>query len=329
MTSTYTLATRNPVVDQDGYVGPGFEWIFLFGVVPILLWVFGKISQDKEKNDDVKKFEKEKKLREHTDRIVNEFAEKNKAQTSEKNNIPPKKDEPKPTIITADPIKEPAKTEVKPKLNKEFPKLTNKEWEYALFCLGMGENGSQTDQCPKCGRLDLLRNFDESSAGNRFRFCNVCNCHFEVDLPDIHELEAKLTNVFYLRCLGCGAVVKRVDLLDSSAGDRFKKCPSCRQYNFETYGLSPNWDKKIDDPELNFVRADFYSRTRKALIALNDIKREKQRLKIGKKEYRKTPYLRHRGWLKKPHKISRYKKRRYRVKWLIDWLIDREPRIFT
>jgi hypothetical protein len=335
MTSTHSLASRNPVVDQDGYVGPGFAWIFLFGVVPILFWVFGKFLQNKEKNDDVKKFEKEKKLREHTDQLVKEFAEKNIVQIGEKNNIHPKKDAPKPTVTTPHPIKELPKVEEKPKPKKEFPKLTNKEREYALFRLGMGENGSQKVECHKCGRVDLLRNFDESSAGNRFRFCNVCNCHFELDLPDIDKSESKLIDVFYLRCFGCGDIVKRLDLLDSSAGYGFKKCPSCRKYNFQTYELSPTWyeqfDENIGDGRIGKgeSESDFYPKSRIALEAINEIRKENHRLKIIKKYYRTTPYLRHCGWRKKPHKEYHNTRRVSRVKRLVDWWINRQPRIFT
>ena len=220
--STHSLASRNPYVDQDDYSGPSFGAIFLFGVLPILLWILGKSLQDKDKNDEVKRFEKEKKLREHTDQIVKEFAEKNKVQVGQKNNIPPKREEPKPIVINPEPIKEPSKVEEKTKPKKEFPKLTNKEREYALFCLGVDKSGTETIECHKCGRVDLLCNFDDSSAGNRFRYCNVCKSHFEIDLPGIEELEAKLIDVFYLRCFGCGDIVKRVDLLDSSAGYSFK-----------------------------------------------------------------------------------------------------------
>lgn len=331
--STHSLASRNPYADQDDYGGPSFGIIFLFTLVPILLWVFAKFLQDKDKNDEVKRFEKEKKLREHTDRIVKEFAEKNKTQKGEnKDNLPRMeiKPEPKPDTPKNLPFKVDPHVEEKTNPKKEFPKLTKKEREYALFRLGMDKFGIETIECHKCGRVDLLCNFDDSSAGNRFRYCNVCKSHFEIDLPGIEELEAKLINVFYLRCFGCEDVVKRVDLLDSSAGYSFKKCPSCRKYNFQTYGLSETWYEKNIYPESDQIKFDHHTNIRLALKAIREIKKEKHQLKIKKKEYRTTPHLRHSGWLKKPHKKNRYMNRRYsKVKWVVNWLIDREPRVFT
>ena len=301
--STHSLASRNPYADQDDYGGPSFGIIFLFTLVPILLWVFAKFLQDKDKNDEVKRFEKEKKLREHTDRIVKEFAEKNKTQKGEnKDNLPRMeiKPEPKPDTPKNLPFKVDPHVEEKTNPKKEFPKLTKKEREYALFCLGMDKFGIETIECHKCGRVDLLCNFDDSSAGNRFRYCNVCKSHFEIDLPGVEELEAKLINVFYLRCFGCEDVVKRVDLLDSSAGYSFKKCPSCRKYNFQTYGLSETWYEKNIYPESDQIKFDHHTNIRLALKAIREIKKEKHQLKIKKKEYRTTPHLRHSGWLKKP-----------------------------
>jgi hypothetical protein len=58
--STHSLASRNPYADQDDYGGPSFGIIFLFTLVPILLWEFAKFLQNKDKNDEVKRFEKEK-----------------------------------------------------------------------------------------------------------------------------------------------------------------------------------------------------------------------------------------------------------------------------
>ena len=276
--SIYSFASRNPVVDQDDYSGPSFGAIFLFGVLPILLWILGKSLQDKDKNDEVKRFEKEKKLREHTDRIVKEFAEKNKTQTGEnKDNLPRKevKPEPKPDTPKNLPLKVEPNSEEKTKPKKEFPKLTNKEREYAFLFLGIDKFKVQSIKCHKCGRVDLFHNFDDSPAGSRFRFCNICNSHFEAGLPNIDELESKLIDVFYLRCFGCEDIVKRVDLLNSSAGYSFKKCPSCRKYNFQTYALSETWRGEIDEViDKEEIKSDYYPKSSTALVALNQVRKK-------------------------------------------------------
>lgn len=332
--SIHSHANRGAYREDDcgNFPCPPADYSIEIGVLFIifLIWLLSRLLGKREKITENKRIEYERKLREHTDQIVKEFAEKNKVQVGQKNNIPPKKEEPKPIVINPEPIKEPSKVEEKPKPKKEFPKLTNKEREYAFLFLGIDKFKVQSIKCHKCGRVDLLCNFDDSSAGNRFRYCNVCKSHFEIDLPGIEELEAKLIDVFYLRCFGCGDIVKRVDLLDSSAGYSFKKCPSCRKYNFQTYGLSEIWYEKNIYPESDQIKFDHHANIRLALKAIREINKEKHQLKIKKKEYRTTPHLRHIGWLKKPHKKNRYMNRRYsRVKWLVNWLIDREPRVFT
>lgn len=320
--STHSIASRNPYADRDDY-GVSFGFVFLCGIVPILLWVLGKYLQDKEKTNEVKRFEKEKILREHTDRTVKEFAEKNKVQEDEKSNSSPQKEEPKPIVINPEPIKGPSKAEEKPQLKKEFPKLTDRERKYALIFLG---NPKFID-CPKCGYQDDLSGFGQSSAGDRFRFCNKCNTHFEPNPHEINQFEQKLIDVFYLRCPACKDVIDRINLIGSDAGYDFKKCPSCF-HNFQTYGLNLQLLEQIDE-KVGDIKFEHDSNIRLALKARREIDKEKRNLKIKKKYSRTTPHLRERGWKKKPHKKNRYDtRRRGKVKWVVDWYTNRQPREF-
>lgn len=219
--STHSIASRNPYADREDYGGSGnFGLIFLFTVVPILFWAISKFLK---KNSANKSIEYERKLREHTDQLVKEFAEKNKVQPGEKNNNPLKKEEPKPIVISPEALKKPSRVEEKPQVEKEFPKLTEQERECALSRL----RGHWIIKCYNCDRVDDLINFNESSAGDRFRFCCKCNTHFELDQFTLKELEEKINRIFYLRCPNCMEVVKKAASQVNNAGYGLKKCPIC------------------------------------------------------------------------------------------------------
>ena len=350
--SNFAYANRNPY-SEDG-AGPSFAMVFIFGVIPFLVWLLGKFLNSSEKKEEKNKND----LKRSAQFDISESAKKNALEQERINKIIyldcyscgkkiPKvakfqqwvtclhckssfqnPDWVKPVslpiseiVMSAPKLRDIDKPTVKTAESIQtaklpnFPSLTAKELEYVNWHI----TKINSSTCPNCLHKDLIGCFETSSAGNNFLKCNKCNTHFQFAKPEI-----MFVNYIYARCPDCKEVIHRSDLMASSVGNDWAVCPCCK-HNFQAARLSVSWLDDMNYEDSHIYQPSYYAKAKIILNVRRWQSKDGLKLRVRKKYERTNANRLFQGFLRKQHRAYINKKRISVSKRAVYWAISREP----
>jgi Na+-transporting methylmalonyl-CoA/oxaloacetate decarboxylase gamma subunit len=354
--SNFAYANRNPY--SEGGAGSSFAMVFLFGVIPVLLWLLGKFLNSSEKKEEKKEEKNPKNLKKSSQFDISESAKKNALERERINKIIyldcyscgkkiPKvakfqqhmtclyckssfqnPDWVKPVSlpiseisVIAPKLRDIDKPIVKAPESTQPAKLPNFPSLTAkeLEYVNWHITKINSSTCPNCLHKDLIGCFETSSAGNNYLKCNKCNTHFQFAKPEI-----MFVNYIYARCPDCKEVIHRSDLMASSAGHDLAVCPCCN-HNFHAARLSVSWLDDMNDDDSQIYQPSYHAKAKIILNVRSRMAKENQRILLIKKYQRTVANSRFLGFSRKQRRVYVNKRRISIFKRSLSWYISREP----